>query len=271
MKNKSKFFPLLKRDIKLSFFYSKYKYLVFFTFLSILTVSKSLSVKNLGGGNVDVFFLLLKDEGYFLNLSDISIPVNWIFIQYATLFLISDYYVNDFKNNSIYILVRTQNKSAFFLSKVVWLIWQILIVFISISLIVYLVSSAILGSFSIKFTPLYKVMITTQLDIKVTPLILVLHILIGFILTTLILSIFQLLCMQFLTPIISYFCVISISSISIIADSKWLPAIHSMILKQEIFDVDHALSFQFSITYCVIIFILLAFISTYIYQRKDIL
>lgn len=269
--NKYMILKLFNRDMTYSFSYGKYKYLLFYALIIVLTVAESLKIKSFTGNSVDAYFQLLKDTGYFYQLSDYVVPVNWLFIQLIVLFLVSDFLVHDFKVNSHYLLLRIHVKGEFILSKLWWIITQNTLIHFGIIIIIYVISSCILGDFSLEVSSFYHLYIDSQMIIPLSPLQLFLHIFLGYVMTSIVLSSLFLLCLQLFTPIISFCLAIIISSLSTFLDWKWLPAIHSMILKKDVFDYEHHLSIQFSAAYSVCVFILLSVITYFLFKKKDII
>ena len=104
----------------------------------------------------------------------------------------------------------------------------------------------------------------------IAPAELVARIVIGYLLTGIVLSAIQLLLLQFLAPAITFFAVVLLGSLSAIVDAKWLPGIHSMILKQEIFAPEQQLSFGFSVAYTAVSFVLFSAVTFMAFRKKDI-
>ncbi|SDL90219.1 hypothetical protein [Sediminibacillus halophilus] len=272
MRKRLVFTRLLYRDIAYSFSYSKIKYGIFFILTALLAAGKALQLQGIdSAGSVDVLYFMLKDEGYFLNLDNYQVPVDWIFFQTVALFLLSDYYVHDLGRNALYVTIRSSSKTTFLLAKLFWLILQTTGLFVGLFLVVFCVTGLVLGHFSLEVTPFYQHHIMPMLQLDRSPLQLMAQLLIGYIVTTLVLSMIQLLLVQFLDPVVLFLIVVLLLGISTIGDSRWLPAIHSMILRQEIFDLEHALSWQFSYLYSAALFIVLSIAALLVYRRKDIL
>jgi hypothetical protein len=262
---------LFLRDITYSFSYSKYKYIIFYSLILVLSVAESLPLKSFGSNSVGTFYFLLKDEGYFFHISDYIIPTNWLFVQFVTLFLISDYLVHDMETNQHYILLRIQNKAYFILSKQMWIILQTILIFLGVFIVIYLVSSLVLGDFSLGLTSFYQDTILAQMNHPLTPISLILQLFIRYVITSIVLTSILLLCSQLVAPIISFFSVIFLGALSTFLDWKWLPAIHSMILKSEVFDGEHHLSLPFSLTYLLIIYLFVSILTYFVYKKKNII
>ncbi|MBP3040957.1 hypothetical protein J9303_15825 [Bacillaceae bacterium Marseille-Q3522] len=226
----------------------------------------SIQQKSYDGNNVTVLFRLLKDEGYFYLLTDYKIPINWIFIQLTVLFLIGDFFFQDLGKNRTYLLLRSRLKGRYILSKIVWMIVQSFVFFAGIFIVIYIVSSLVFGDFSLTETSYLKQIIGTILS----PEEFILRILLGYFVTTIALSAVLLLCMQFIPPVVAYFAVIAVSCISTFADMKWLPAIHSMILKQAIFAPEHQLTLRYSLTYSILLFAFASLATYFVFKKKDI-
>lgn len=270
MTNRS-FYRLFFRHVIYSFSYGKYKYTAFFIIMAFLALMTSLQLKAFGSNSVGTFFLLLQDKGYFVQLSDYEVPFYWDFIQFFVLFLIGDFLFQDLENNRAYLLMRCRSRLRYILSNICWIVSQTIFIYIGLFAVIYVVSSLVLGNFSIGESPYFQHNIASFMEIKVTPGGLVLRILVGFILTSTVLSSIQLLCIQFVPPVMAFFGVIILSSISTFSDIQWLPAIHSMILKQNIFNLEHHLTLRFSIIYCVVLYAVVTILTIFIFKKKDIL
>ncbi|PLR78600.1 hypothetical protein CU633_05065 [Bacillus sp. V3-13] len=264
-------YKLFSRDMAYSLSYGKYKYLIFYCIIAALSLMTSLQLKSFDSNSVGTFYLLLKDNGYIKLLSEYEVPVNWTFIQFFVLFLIGDFLFQDIGKNRSYLLLRCRSKGQYILAKMGWIVAQSMILYIGVFVVIYFVSSLVLCDFSIGASPFFTDMIAPLMEIRITPGDLILRIILGYFMTTLVLSSIQLLCIQFISPAIAYFGVIILGGISTFSDLKWLPAIHSMILKQTIFDIEHQLTLRFSILYSLVLYVLISIITFFVFKEKDIL
>jgi hypothetical protein len=262
---------LIIRDMLYSWSYGKLKYIIFFCILSFLSLATSLQLKPFGTNSSGVFYFLLKDNGYIRVISDYEVPVYWVFIQFYIQFLIGDFLFDDQKKNRNYLLLRSHAKGSYILAKMGWVLAQNILIYLGIYFVIYISSGLVLNDFSIGSSPFFSNHIDPTLQYPITPGQLTFRILAGYFLTSLVLSSIQLLCIQFISPFITYFGVIILSGISTFSDIKWLPAIHSMILKQAVFDSDHNLTFHFSIVYSVVLYILVSLAAYSVFRKKDIL
>ena len=176
-----------------------------------------------------------------------------------------------FRSNRNYLLLRSRAKGSYILAKMGWVLAQNILIYLGIYFVIYISSGLVLNDFSIGSSPFFNNQIDPLLQYPITPGQLTLRIIAGYFLTSLVLSSIQLLCIQFISPFITYFGVIILSGISTFSDIKWLPAIHSMILKQAVFDSDHNLTFHFSIVYSVVLYILVSLAAYSVFRKKDIL
>lgn len=263
-------FRLLRRDLLYSLSYGKYKYLSLFVLTAILALSKSMVLKPIGSNCVGVIYLLLQDNGYITQLSDYQVPLYWDFYQFYILFLIGDFLSHDMAKNQPYILLRSRLKINYMLSKIAWIITQTILIYVLLFAIIYIVSSLVLGTFSIGDSRYFTQTIQPTMQIHLSPEKLLIRILIGFILSGVVLSGIQLLAMQVITPMMGFLGVVILCTISTFSGLKWLPAIHSMILKQDIFNLEHHLTFTFSLWYCLITYSVVSFLSILIIKKKDI-
>ncbi|TCP29949.1 hypothetical protein EV207_10743 [Scopulibacillus darangshiensis] len=264
--------PMLKlffHDFTYGFSYGKHKYIVFYSMIGLLSLMISFQLKPLGSNSIATFFLLLKDNGYIKQLSDYQVPFYWDFIQFSVLFLIGDFLFQDIENKRIYLLLRSRSKSHYILSKIFWVVVQNILIYIGLFTTIYIISSLALGDFSLGKSPYFKQNIVPLMVTKVTPGQLLLNILLGFIITSVLLSSILLLFIQFSPPIMIFFGVIVISSISTFSSIKWLPAIHSMILKRDIFNMEHHLTLGFSIIYCLVLYAFVTTFTFFVFKKID--
>lgn len=271
MKNFAMVRKLFFRHVSYSLSYGKYKLFIFYSIAAFLALATSIQIKTIGSNSIGAFFLLLKDNGYLYRLSDYQVPFSWDFIQFFTLFLIGDFLFHDLDSNRRYLLLRCRSKMNYILSKIIWVAVQNMFIYIGLFAVIYVISSLVLGNFSMGDSPFFNNTISSMMEIKEAPGQLLLRIFIGFEVTSLVLSSLQLLFLQFASPIVTFLSVIILSSLSTFSDSKWLPAIHSMILRQNIFDLKHHLTLGFSVAYCAIVYILVTLFTIFLFQKKDIL
>lgn len=263
---------LLLRNIRYSISYGKYKYLAFFSVITFLAIVMSMKIKAFGSNSVDVFYVLLKDKGYFLHMSEYDPPLFWEFTQFFVLFLIGDFLFHDFKYNRSYLLLRCHSRIQYVLSYIGWIFVQNIIIYVGLFFVIYIGASLTTGTFSLEKSLYFKEMIQQELVTAVSPGELVFRIILGYAMVSIVLSSIQLLFMQFFSAIVVFFGVIILSGISTLSDNQWLPAIHSMILKQSIFDSEHHnLTLQVSIIHSVILYSLVTISLFFTFQKKDIL
>jgi hypothetical protein len=265
------FLKELSSDIIYSLSYGKYKWVAFFGLVILLSVTTSIQAKAWHANSVDVFFLLLKDNGYISSLSDYEVPYKWVFIQCFTLFLVSDFLSKDIKTNRIYLILRCQSKNLYILSKLIWIIIINFFLYVCLFLIVYFISGSVLGDLTIETSPYFHHFIQPLMTMPTDPGIFVFQLFFGFFLTTIVLSSIQLLFIQYVSPMIVFLGVIFLSVVSTLYGTKWLPAIHSMILKHTWFEETHHLTFLFSDLYSTLVFIGVAVITVSLFRNKDIL
>ncbi|MFC4619989.1 hypothetical protein ACFO4N_14845 [Camelliibacillus cellulosilyticus] len=261
---------LFIHDFTYSLSYGKYKYLAFFGIVALLVVAKSLEAKPVSSNSVVVFFNLMQDNGYIKSLAEYQVPIYWIFVQCFTLFLISDFLNHDMERNRVYLVLRVRPKISYILSKVIWIVAQNILLFVGIFVVIYMISSFVLGNFSLGSTPYYKEVIAPQFTVGTSPTMLILRLFVGFIITSIALSGLLLLGIQWIPAIAAFLGIIIVSAISTFSGLKWLPAIHSMILRQEIFNLTHHLTLRFSLMYSVVLFVVCVILTTFIFKRKDI-
>ncbi|RYL87307.1 hypothetical protein [Sporolactobacillus sp. THM19-2] len=262
---------LFWRDVTYSFSYGKYKYLIFFAFMAVLALAESMRIRSFGSNGADTFFLLLRDNGYIKILSDYEIPYYWDFTQFFTLFLTADYIFHDFRQNQLYVLLRCRSKRRYILSKIMWIIFQNLLVYLCLLMVIVLVSGSVSGNFSLSSSSYFHQFIGPMMESQVPEWELLMRLLIGFIITSVVLSSLMLLLIHWLSPIITFFSVVVLCSLSTFLDSRWLPAIHSMILKTDIFNMEHQLTLGFSLLYCAGVYVLVNTVTLFMCKRREII
>jgi len=262
-------YRLFLRDWKYSLLYGKWKYGAWFLFFAFLTLMMSVRLNQYGVNSADIIFMLLKDEGYFQFLSEYEVPIYWVFTQFFIIFLIGDFLSEDFQKNRIYLLLRSRSKSSYFLSKIGWLIMQNIGFIIGLFLSIYLVSSITLRTFSLETSLYFQDTVVPLMDIPVSASEVVTRIIVGYLVTSLALSGLLFLTMQLLSPALAFLGIIILSGVSTILDSKWLPGIHSMILKQSIFANNYQLSMTFSLVYSFVVFLVSSIIAYLVFNKKN--
>ncbi|MCM3738576.1 hypothetical protein M3215_23075 [Bacillus cytotoxicus] len=268
---KTSLHTLLLRNVRYSISYGKYKYIAFFSFIAFLAIVMSVQMKVTGSNSVEIFYLLLKDKGYFLHISEYDPPLFWEFIQFFVLFLIGDFLFHDFKHNRSYLLLRCRSRLQYVLSYIGWIFVQNIVIYLGVFFVIYVCASCMMGNFSLEASPYFKQVIQSELVISVTPSELVCRILFGYIMAGIVLSSIQLLFMQLLSAPIVFFGTIIVSGMSTLSDNQWLPAIHSMILKQSIFDTEHHLTLQVSIVHSFVLYSVITMCILFIFRKKDML
>ncbi|WP_077324727.1 hypothetical protein [Virgibacillus siamensis] len=267
--NAKGFYKLFIRDLINSWQYGKIKYLVFFTIIIFLSTMKSLQIKQFDANSVGTFFLLLQDNGKIKHITDYQIPFYWNFIQFFILFLIGDYLFNDFQRNKTYALIRSGSRTAYISAKICWIFIQNIITVALLFLAIYVSSGVVLNDFSIGISDYFLTAIEPAMNMETSPEQLLFQMLVGFVLTSVVLSGIILLGMQFFEKITVFFSVILLCSISTFYGSKWLPAVHSMILKHHIFSQNLSLTFSFSIIYCIFLYAILSIAIVMVFRKKD--
>lgn len=262
---------LFFRDVIYSVSYGKIKYLAFFAIAACLTIMKSVEIKPFSANSVDVMFLMLQDNGTIRRAADYQVPFYWEFIQFFPLILIGDFLHQDESSNRTYLLLRCRSKIRYMTAKIGWMTWQSGWLFILLFFLIYVLSSLILGDFSLGSSSYFHQQIMPMMEAKASPASLFVHLFIGFVVTTMVLSALQLLCIQFISPIATLFIMICLCSLSTFSSSKWLPAIHSMILKRNFFDTAHHFTLGFSVAYSLLVYVLACVFAIYAFVKKDIL
>lgn len=102
--------------------------------------------------------------------SGYEIPVNWIFIQFFILFLITDFLVHDAETNSSYLILRIKRREQYILSKLIWIVIQNILVYFGLFIVIYVISSLLLGDFSLEASSYFQDTIQSQAAISINPI-----------------------------------------------------------------------------------------------------
>lgn len=258
---------LLLRDIKYGFYENRYKYLVFILMILVLSIISAASYRGTIRGNfADIIMNILPGE----RNVEIHIPILWILINSYVLFIIGSYAYDDYKENSLYIIYRTNGKMEFWISKFLWTILNVLLCYIILFGIIMAVGYIILGGgFSYSA---YSELTTLPSMLRVATIgELVFTISTSFLALWLSLSLLQLSLSIIMKPINAYIFIMVFLMIGIFIPSPIFPAQYCMILRNEIFDNLYNITLLKTVIYNCIIAMVAILIGIFAINKKELL
>jgi len=255
-------FSLIKRDVRYSFninFIAYLLILIFFILLNFITIYKLSPFQRLN--RIDLFYELYKGIPYIENIKDFSFPLIWFLINSSLLFIVGSYTYEDLKKNGVYLLTRVGKLEYFYLSKVIWIIGNVLFFYFCIFGISFIEGLVALPRAS---------GMNLFLDVKISSNNFIFTMVVLYIITSITLCVFQTLLSLVIKPAYAYLITIIVLCISIFSKNWIFPGQHSLLLRHEPFDKLHKLTLEKSISYNVILLILLFIIGCIYTSRKDI-
>lgn len=268
---KIKLAKLIKRDLIFGFENNKYKFigvaLVFIAVVWINIVNLQGEVFALGMSSkdinfIDLFFSIFKGIDY--NVS--PLPVNWILIHIYITYLIGSYCYDDLSEDSAHVIVRMGYRRDIWISKVIWMIATV-IVFYLILLAITFVFSMTMFEISFEWSKFSNESILGTIQSNYSGIQFALLTISIYVLSSITMSILQMLISFILKPTYIYLINISILVISLYLKQFVIPIQGSLILRQNIFDTIYPINPVNTIVYNLIIFISIFIIGS-IYIRK---
>lgn len=233
---------IVKRDIKNSFSLNKYKLLgtalIFFVFCFMLYYrfmgTWELQGKEYAPSFADLLLYIFSGMKVYIPAQSLKfeIPITWLSIQLYIAFMIGNYANRDMSGQGLQILLRTTRKSFWFIGKVAYCFVSVALFYLTGYAAVF-VYSALAGTPSLSLSGeiyMYVVGINASLfsasELAVGLLLLP-------ILTSFLLSLFQLLISLWVKPIFSYIFVVAYTSASAYYVSYFLIGNYSMLFRNE--------------------------------------
>ncbi|OHX31076.1 hypothetical protein [Bacillus mycoides] len=208
------------------------KWVLWCVFLFVLCV---LSVITLNGSNetnncLDLWFLLFGGVKDYTPGTMQFPPFSWLLIQASLAFLVGDYLYNELKENSFYVLVRVKRRFNWFFAKIVWIIITVVLFYMTILL--SLVLSSLYLDLDINMWGSYsRTIFENQEILFINPLTFFsLSFFICFI-TSLVLSLVQVMLTLIIKPIYSYIFIIFILLLSVYISSPILLGRYLMVIR----------------------------------------
>lgn len=257
-----KYLTIIKRDLLYTLLEYKKTYIylvIFYLFLNFIIVYRYTSaIDN------DIFTILIKGYGgiEFISLEKkIDIPIIWIIIHILIIILTTNIVSKNFNTSSKYILTRIESRNLFWISKIISIIFSVLlyysIVFISFFVISFLFSNFL----SINFKSLLGEYNFNIFLIK----IIFLYIINSILLCTLSSTIGVLVDFKYAIVIL-----VLIMIISLTGKSALLPAQGSIILRHAPYSPD-GINVIFLVTYNIVLSFILIILGCNLIDKKDII
>ncbi|MEG1411493.1 MAG: hypothetical protein RSD36_16765 [Terrisporobacter sp.] len=272
---KYKFLSLVKRDLIFGFKNNRNKLMSIFVLLIILTYFNVLSIDGqafelgLDSENInfiDLFFYIFKGIDY----SIAPLPINWILINIYITYLIGSYCYDDLSEESFHMIVRMKNRKDIWASKVIWMVATILVFYLMLFLVISIFSTIMLNN-SLEWSEFSKRSILNIIIKDYSSLKFILFTILIYILSSMTLSIFQMLISFIVKPTYIYIANICILAISLFLNKFLIPIQGSLILRQNIFDATYEIDPLNSIIYNLMVFIIIFVMGIYYIRKMDIL
>lgn len=271
MVNKGIIFNILKRDLLYSISEGYGKYLVLIIYITFISITNCLLIRNNNGNIVDLFFYNFRDNGYLTHLNNtINIPWNWLMINALVVFIINDFTYQNLKSRSIYILTRTKRYREFWVSQLCWLFVNILILYILLFVITYTIGFIFLNG-TMEWSSFGENPIANLLERDISPKMFIFTMFNLYLWSSITLGLIQTNLNMLIKPNYSILIVIVLMSSSIYLDDIFLPGIHSMILKHDFFNNLYNLTIMKSMLYNVFAITILSLSGYFLIKRKEIL
>lgn len=269
---------LIKRDLIFGFSNNKYKFIgMFFTFTIIIWINavnlkqqiivSGLSYKDIGF--IDLFFIMFKGSDYIM-YNQFYLPINWILIYIYITYLIGSYCYDDLSEESSHVLVRMKNRRAIWLSKVIWMISTVFVFYLIIFLLISFFSIAMFDM-SFKWSEFSSIGVLHQLQDEYSSIQFMLLIICIYILTSMTISILQMLISFIIKPTYIYIVNIFILMICVYLKKFLVPIQASLILRQNLFDNTYSMDPISSIVYNLFVFIIIFIVGLRYIKKFDLL
>ncbi|RKI19417.1 hypothetical protein, partial [Bacillus thuringiensis] len=194
--------------------------------LSIITLKSENQVNS----SLDLwFYLFIGSRDYTSGIIELP-PFSWLLIQAFLAFLVGDYLYNELKENSFYALLRVKKRHDWFLAKIIWLIFTVMLFYITI-LICLILSSFYLDSNINMWGNYSKNIFKSHLVLSMNPLKFFILSFFSCFITSLVISLVQVLLTLIIKPIYSYIFIIVMLLISIYVSSPILLGRYLMVIR----------------------------------------
>jgi hypothetical protein len=212
--------------------------------------------------DINLIFANLKGVPYFNGNDGFDLPMVWFIINLFIIFNLANYFYDDLKNNGKYILTRVKKVKYFYFAKVFWSIYNVLIYYILVFVIMITVSKIFLYQ-SNKWVLIE--------GIKMNKDELVIKLFLLYFTTSTALVLLQNAISLILRPVYSYLVILLVIAISIFTVCNLLPGQQSLILRHVPFDNIHGLAVKESLLYNCLLSIFSIIAGYIIISKKDII
>ncbi|KXY52264.1 hypothetical protein ACFVXR_30145 [Bacillus thuringiensis] len=262
---------IIMHDIKNIFRKNLNKWILWFGCLIMLTIISiaNLKITNQQNSILDLWFLLF--EGVKNNQQSFYIPpFSWLLIQIFLAYLMGDYVFKELKENSFYTLIKSQSRLNWFLGKIIWIIGTVSLFYFTI-IIILIFSSFWLDLNFTTWGEYSNYTFDSNLTKLTNPINFFLLFLLSCFITSLLISIIQVILTLLIKPIYSFCIIVSILLASIyfsssLLISKYLMAIHfATFFKNGIFEGVNIF------TYEIISFIFITFLGYKYFNKMNLI
>lgn len=264
------FWRILKRDWFLNINNNRGKYCILFFLIIIMTII-NIQLLNRNNGNIlDLFYMTYKDTEYKnSNLDFQEFPFIWFLINILISSSIGNYILEDIKKDAYYVLIRCKTYTLYWLSKICFVLIHTLLIYFILFSLTFIIGAIFLNN-TLEWSLLFNPILRESIVQSITPLKFILSLFLIYSTTSIVITLLQINLSLFLGKKRGVILIIFILVLSIFSTNQYLPAIHSMLLKHDIFDKAHGLSIIDSLKYNFFLSILLIFIGYKILTKKDI-
>lgn len=274
-KMKIRILRLIKRDLKVGFINNRYKFLGIILIFSLITLFNIVNIKNevleLGFSSkcinfIDIFFITFRGGEY-----DASyLPITWILINIYITYLIGSYCYDDLSKDSAHLIVRMNNRKEIWISKIIWMIMNVIFFYVIINIVIALFSITMLG-FDFAWSEFSRSTMLNSIQNKYSSTEFVLFTLSMYILSSVTLAALQMVISLVIKPIYIYIVNISLISIALCVEKFIIPIQSSMILRQNIFDNTYPINPVNSVIYNLTVLIIVIIMGSKVINNIDIL
>ncbi|MGH0950992.1 hypothetical protein [Bacillus mycoides] len=201
---------------------------------------------------------------------EVNIPFSWLFIQALMAFLVGDYLYNELKKNSFYVLIRVKNRRYCFFAKIISIVSTIFLFYITIAIALLLSSFALTLNVN-EWGDYSKKLFEKEFIISTNPLVfLTISFLICFV-TSILISLVQVLLTMIIQPLYSYIFIIIILLMSIYIHHPIFLGKYLMLLQYTDFFQNGIFTGMHIIVYEFIAILFIMTLGSIYYKKMDLL
>jgi len=259
-------------DIKNSIKKNVFKWVFWCVFLLVLCALSiiTLNSENQVNSSLDLwFFLFTGVRDYTPGIIQFP-PFSWLLIQAFLAFLVGDYLYNELKENSFYALLRVKKRRDWFLAKVVWLIVTVMLFYITI--LICLILSSFYLDLNINMWGNYSnTVFKNHLVLSINPLTFFVLSFFSCFITSLVISLVQVVLTMIMKPIYSYIFIIVILLISIYVPSPILLGRYLMVIRYIEFFSNGFFEGTYIILCEILLFFFVLILGSIYFKRMDLI